>query len=163
MAGPAIPLVHVWPASASPKYLLTTVIGPTGCQTAYAYATFLLAGSTSDWLMKQISGPTVLRPIIRSPRSHGRKTPHRRGPSTIQTPRHTSSRGSPPSSVPPVRKWAMPGLRRLPRRRFQRSRPLPVLCATIGRIGRRAVAALEQRTGRRLGPLGENDRAADIR
>ena len=36
------------PVSASPKNLLTTVIGPSDCHTAYANATFLLVGATSD-------------------------------------------------------------------------------------------------------------------
>src|SRR5207248_9219510 len=44
-------------ASASPKNLLTTVIGPTGCQTAYGYATFTLEGATSDWLLNRITDP----------------------------------------------------------------------------------------------------------
>ena len=45
------------PVSASPKNLLTTVIGPTGCQTVYGYATFTLAGPTSDWLLSRITDP----------------------------------------------------------------------------------------------------------
>src|SRR5437660_6864060 len=43
--------------SASPKNLLTTVIGPTGCQTVYQYSTFTLAGGTSDWLLSGIVDP----------------------------------------------------------------------------------------------------------
>src|SRR5262249_7278310 len=44
-------------ASASPKNLLTTVTGPTGCQTLYQYLTFTLAGGTSDWLLSGIVDP----------------------------------------------------------------------------------------------------------
>src|SRR5690349_9905138 len=44
-------------ASASPKNLLTTVTGPTGCQTGYGYATFTLEGGTSDWLLNKIVDP----------------------------------------------------------------------------------------------------------
>ena len=44
-------------ASASPMNLLTTVIGPTGCQTQYGYTTFHLAGATSDWLLSSIVDP----------------------------------------------------------------------------------------------------------
>ena len=50
--------------SASPKNLLTTVIGPTGCQTPYGYATFTLAGTTSDWLMNKIVDPNGFQPPI---------------------------------------------------------------------------------------------------
>ena len=44
-------------ASASPKNLLTTVIGPSGCQTVYGYTTFTLAGAASDWLLSRITDP----------------------------------------------------------------------------------------------------------
>ena len=44
-------------ASASPKNLLTTVTGPTGCQTQYQHTTFPLAGGTSDWLLSGIVDP----------------------------------------------------------------------------------------------------------
>jgi YD repeat-containing protein len=43
--------------SASPRNLLTTVTGPTGCQTGYQYSTFTLAGGTSDWLLSGIVSP----------------------------------------------------------------------------------------------------------
>lgn len=48
-------------ASASPRNLLTTVIGPTGCQTGYQYGTFALStlsfGVASDWLLSGIVDP----------------------------------------------------------------------------------------------------------
>src|SRR5579871_1751792 len=43
--------------TASPKNLLTTLTGPTGCQTVYQYSTFTLAGGTSDWLLSGIIDP----------------------------------------------------------------------------------------------------------
>ena len=42
--------------SASPLNLLTTVIGPTGCQTGYQYAK-LGSGHTADWLLTGITDP----------------------------------------------------------------------------------------------------------
>ena len=47
-------------ASASPKNLLTTITGPTGCQTQYQYATFAVYSGTtltSDWMLSGIVDP----------------------------------------------------------------------------------------------------------
>jgi len=47
--------------TASPRNLLTTVTGPTGCQTGYQYSTFTLStfsfGVASDWLLSGITSP----------------------------------------------------------------------------------------------------------
>jgi len=43
--------------TASPKNLLTTVIGPSGCNTVFGHSTFALYKDTSDWFLSKITDP----------------------------------------------------------------------------------------------------------